>query len=142
MRWRSVLLLALLAPACGRGPPEPVEIALNEDECSHCRMAISRRAFAAEAVTPSGTVHFFDDIGCLVRWVSGRPPPEGTGLFVVDFADGSWLDATRARFVRADSLETPMGSGLVAFGSAERAAEEAQRLHGVVLKWGGLGGRE
>jgi len=139
---RRALLLALLALGCGRSAPRPVELALNEEECSSCRMAISRRAFAAEAVTPSGTAYLFDDIGCLVRWTAERPPPEGTGLFVVDFKDGRWLDATRAQYVRAKSLATPMGSGLAAFGSPEDAAEEARRLGGTVLKWGALRGEE
>ncbi|HEX5139049.1 MAG TPA: nitrous oxide reductase accessory protein NosL [Planctomycetota bacterium] len=141
MKGHEALLVLLLALGCG-GALRPVEIALNEEECSLCRMAISRRSFAAEAVTTSGAADFFDDIGCLVRWAAERPPPEGTALFVVDFRDGSWLDATRAHFVRAASLETPMGSGLAAFGSAETAGEEARRLGGQVLDWGGLRGQE
>ncbi len=130
-----VLLAALVAAACGGGAPRPVELLLDEEECSLCRMAVSRRPFAAEAVTPSGAAHFFDDIGCLARWTVEQPPPSGTGLFVVDYATGEWLDATRAHYVHAERLETPMASGLAAFGSAERAKAEATGLGGRVVDW-------
>lgn len=130
-----MLLPLLLAAACGGGAPEPVELLLDEEECSLCRMAVSRRPFAAEAVTPAGAAHFFDDIGCLARWTLERPPPPGTGLFVVDYATGAWLDAAEAHYVRAARLETPMASGLAAFGSVERARAEASSLGGRVVDW-------
>jgi nitrous oxide reductase accessory protein NosL len=140
MRAASLLLPALLVAACGGGAPEPVELLLDEEECSLCRMAVSRRPFAAEAVTPAGSVHFFDDIGCLARWTVEQPPPPGTALFVVDYATGVWLDATAARYVRAERLETPMASGLAAFASAERAAAEASNLGGRVVDWAAVVG--
>lgn len=135
MRAPRVLLVMLLAAGCGGGVPRPVDLVLDEEECSLCRMAVSRRPFAAEAVTPAGAVHFFDDIGCLARWTEEQPPPPATGLFVVDYGSGEWLDAKGARYVRAEKLETPMASGLVAFGSADRAQAEATKLGGRVVDW-------
>lgn len=135
MRAPSALFAILIAAGCGGGAPRPVELVLDEEECSLCRMAVSRRPFAAEAVTPAGAVHFFDDIGCLARWTVEQPPPPGTGLFVTDYGSGEWLDATAARYVRAEKLETPMASGLAAFGGADRAQAEATKLGGSVVDW-------
>lgn len=120
---------------CG-GVPEPVEIVLNEDACSYCRMAVSQREFAAEVLTREGRVEVFDDIGCLVDWLAERGRPERSGAFVVDYESGDWLAAEEAVYVRSTELQTPMGHGLVAFGDRSRAeAAAAGRLGGEVLGW-------
>lgn len=128
MRRLTLLAITLLAIACGAGEPRPVPLVLDEDACSHCRMAISQREFAAEAVTPGGRVERFDDIGCLLDWRRKQEVPESTGFFVVDFDTGDWLDATEAVYVRSRAIPTPMGSGLVAFGSRDAAAAASRRL--------------
>lgn len=124
----GLLAIALLAVACGAGEPRPVPLVLDEDACSYCRMAISQRELAAEAVTPGGQVERFDDIGCLLDWRREREVPEGTVFFVVDFDTGDWVDATEAVYVRSRAIPTPMGSGLVAFGSRDAAAAASRRL--------------
>lgn len=124
----ALLVLALTATACGSGEPRPVPLVLDEDACSYCRMAISQREFAAEAVTRSGRAERFDDIGCLLDWRRGWEVPEGTAFFVVDFDTGEWLDAEDATFLRSRAIPTPMGSGLVAFGAREAAAAARERL--------------
>jgi copper chaperone NosL len=98
-------------------------------------MAVSQREFAAEAVTVSGSVDFFDDIGCLAEWVIEHQPPESAGLFVVDFRSGEWLDAKAAYYIRAEKLPTPMSFGLAAFQSEASALSAADELEGEVLAW-------
>lgn len=128
MRSCVVLVLGLSVLSCGAGEPQPVPLVLDEDACSFCRMAISQREFAAEAVTTSGRVERFDDIGCLLDWRREREIPEGTAFFVVDSHNGEWLDAEEAAYLRSRAIPTPMGSGLVAFGSREEAAAARKRL--------------
>jgi copper chaperone NosL len=130
-----ICLAALILVGCTGGVPEPVEIALNEENCSYCRMAVSEREFAAEVVTASGSVDYFDDIGCLRDWVKEHRPPESAGLFVVDRTSGEWLDAESAFFVQAQELPTPMSSGLAAFATEASARSMAERLEGEVLRW-------
>jgi copper chaperone NosL len=98
-------------------------------------MAVSQKEFAAEAVTVSGKVDFFDDIGCLADWVNEHQPPESAGLFVVDFRTGAWLDAKAAYYIRAEKLPTPMSFGLAAFASQAAAMSAADELEGKVLVW-------
>ena len=62
-------LAAVALAACAGGPPEPAPIVLDEDACSHCRMTISEREYAAELVTREGQVERFDDVGCLAAWL-------------------------------------------------------------------------
>lgn len=136
MRARDLLAVLCLA-ACG-GALQPAELVLNEEACSLCRMAVSQKSFAAQVVARSGREDFFDDIGCFVRWVPEHAQPEETALFVVDYETGAWLDASKAHYVRCEKLDTPMSSGLAAFGTKERAAAVAEALNGYVLDWAEL----
>jgi len=120
---------------CQGGRPGPVEIPLNEESCSHCRMAVSEREFAAEAVAPDGRVDYFDDIGCLAAWVRERRPSPEVALYVVDFETGEWLAAESAYYVKSDQIPTPMSFGLVAFGDAERADRASEKFEGRRLTW-------
>ena len=130
----ALAALLWIAAGCGGGPIEPRELVLNEEACSLCRMAVSQRPFAAQAVSRSGSVDFFDDIGCLAQWTPMHVHEE-TARFVVDYETGAWLDATKAYFVRAPRLDTPMSSGLAAFGTRDRAVAAAAKLRGEVLDW-------
>jgi copper chaperone NosL len=134
------ITLAFLA--CSGGVPQPVEIVLNEETCSHCRMAVSQREFAAEVVTVSGSLDVFDDIGCLVQWMAEHQPPESAGLFVVDFESGEWLDAKAAYYIRSEKLPTPMSFGLAAFKSEAAARAVADELEGEVILWPQVLGEE
>lgn len=128
-------LLAFLVVACSSRAPEPVEIALDEEACHQCRMAISQREFAAEIVTLAGSVYYFDDIGCMGRWISDNQLPETAGLFVTDYDTRSWLDARMVFYVRSNKLPTPMQYGLAAFETRAKAETAAKRLDGEVLAW-------
>jgi copper chaperone NosL len=127
--------LSAFVAACSAGAPEPVEIAFNEEACHQCRMAISQQEFAAEIVTATGAVHYFDDIGCMGRWMADHHPPESSGLFVTDYDTRGWLDAQTAHYVRSDRLPTPMKHGLAAFETRSRADAAAKKLEGEVLNW-------
>lgn len=126
------MLIVFCVAGCGGGVLEPAELVLNEEACSLCRMAVSQKPFAAQAVARSGRTDFFDDIGCLAQWTPGE---EETALFVADYETGDWLDATKAHYVRSERLHTPMASGLAAFGVGERARSAARELDGRVLDW-------
>jgi copper chaperone NosL len=124
-----------LAVACAKGKPEPAALHLGEEACAQCRMLISERQYAAQAVSPGGSAVFFDDIGCLLRWMRAAPPAKGRVAFVVDFASGRWIDAPSATYLRSTRVPTPMRSGLVAFASRGPAEAKSAQLAGEVLAW-------
>lgn len=131
-------LLALTLVACSSGKPKPVPVHLNEDICSECRMAVSQLPFAAEVVSTSGRVDYFDDVGCLLIWLRAHPLRVSQAAYVADHGTGAWVDVTAATYVHAPSVSTPMGFGLLAFGSSNAAAEAAARHRGTLRSWGDL----
>ena len=115
-------LVALASLAC-QDASSPVDPVWGKQACSSCSMLVSDRRYAAQLVTDEGTRFFFDDPGCMATWLA-----EGRGRarrMWVYSADGSWIDARIARFVR--DQPSPMGFGFAptATGGAEWADVEA-----------------
>jgi copper chaperone NosL len=113
----AALTLVLCLCACARKLPEPVDPAPS-DACTSCRMAVSDVHFAAEVVAPGEEPRFFDDIGCLAKWLEAATVPDGAMAFVADHRDGHWTRAGYAVYTRALHLATPMGSGIIAHTDA------------------------
>lgn len=120
-KWPRILaFLIFLVAACGTGKIEPVSIEPG-DMCSFCRMAISERQFAAEIITDDERVFKFDDIGCLLRFQQATSDiSTPAAIFVTDYDSKQWLLASDAFFVRSDTIKTPMGGGIIAFGNKAR----------------------
>lgn len=116
----------LLLVGCGSSEIEPVEI-FPEDNCSHCRMAISSEQFASEIITIQREVFKFDDIGCLLTYRSQHRKQEVAATYLKDFDTKAWLRWDNAVIVETD-VNTPMGSGKVAFKDSIRA-REFQKQH-------------
>jgi nitrous oxide reductase accessory protein NosL len=138
MKTRSIMLCLALAPllmltGCSKtedaGPPE---IHFGQDTCQACGMIIQDERYAAAVVTVSagGSVekHAFDDIGEMLEFA----PPQGAQQvrrYVREVTTRQWLDASRATLVKSTQVQTPMGSGIVAYGDAQ-AARVAAKAHG------------
>ncbi len=114
------LLAALVATACGgRGDgPDPIRPA--EDACAACRMQIVQERFAGEIRAPDGQFLKFDDLGCMLGRLRAEPALGRAPAWVVDFETGKWIEARSAAFALSQ-VRTPMGSGLLALESEERA---------------------
>jgi copper chaperone NosL len=114
----------LTAGCAGSGAPGPVAIDLGQDACSHCRMAIVSKATGAEIVAAGEEPRLFDDLGCLRDFLAAAPPPPDAVVFVADHRTGAWVEARLAVFTRT-SVQTPMGSGLVAHADAASRDQDA-----------------
>lgn len=146
-RYLSVLLavVLLLTAACGGAsvePSTPPEIVYGEDVCDHCAMIINDERFAAGAVVQTDGDRYehrrFDDIGDMFAFaqeLEGNSAEQVVTLFVHDYESQEWIVADQAHFVKAASLRTPMGSGLVAFGDSAVAQEQAAAWQGEVLSF-------
>lgn len=121
LRWSRVIAAAFLLAVIGvvvavvaRGrslPDQPQEVAWNHQACAHCRMAVGEPAHAAQLVTTSGDVHFFDDPGCLLRYLDERRP-DVHRMWFHEHAGSRWLAADEVGFLTGAS--TPMAFGLAA----------------------------
>ena len=105
--------------------------------CAYCRMAISQKQFAAEALDPDREPLKFDDIGCMLRY-RARAEQKPAAVFVVDYETRQWIAADNASFVRGSRIATPMGGGILAFGDRSRAEAAARELGGEVLPFARL----
>ncbi len=133
-----LLALVLFAACCSTGAVQPVEL-FPEDICSRCKMAISDKRFAGELVASDGTVRKFDDLGCMLRDLKDADAANRkvTG-FVIDYEDRGWVGFTEARYLRSETVKTPMGSGLVAFRDASEAEAAGARYGGQVVGYAEL----
>jgi copper chaperone NosL len=130
---RTLLAVASLSlSACGSAASGPPPVTLDETACAHCGMLVSDPAFASAYRTEAGDARVFDDLGCLLREL----PSEGARVWVKDYETSEWLDAEAAFFVRAESIETPMGGGIVAFSTREAAERRGDVLLFPELKGG------
>jgi copper chaperone NosL len=118
MKILAVCLLVVVSVACGAAP-QPAALDTRNDTCGACRMTVSSVKFAAQVVAPGEEPVFFDDLGCFSRYLRDRGDlPRGAVGFVADHRTGEWVPAGSAVFSRVLSLETPMGSHLIAHASA------------------------
>ena len=104
---------------------EPIDY--EHETCARCHMRFATPGFAGERRGRDGRLTKFDDIRCLLQAVAGAHE-ETTDVWVEDHEGGGWVPLASATFVRGKRLQTPMGSGIVAFKSpaaAERLARGA-----------------
>jgi copper chaperone NosL len=81
-------------------------------------MLVSDPRTAAQLVAPGEEPLFFDDLGCLGRYLREHPPRRGAMVYVADHRTGKWVPAREAVYVLQPSASTPMGSHLLGYGSA------------------------
>jgi len=131
---RALLLAAVLAVAAACAASGPAPLDTRNDACSSCRMAVSDRRFAAQLLAPGEDPRFFDDVGCLASYLRSKGElPKGARAYVADHRHQVWIDAATAVYARVESLETPMGSHLVAHADAASRAEDAEARAGKPL---------
>ncbi|HEX7069479.1 MAG TPA: nitrous oxide reductase accessory protein NosL [Rhodothermales bacterium] len=140
MRWpgRTLVLVGLCAIALAGCRPSPRPVVEGRDACAHCKMKVTDARFAAELITRKGKVHVFDSIECLAVHVADAVVPleDVHSAWVTDFADAeNFLRAAEAQYVRAESVRSPMGMNLAAFGTSVTPASMAESFGGEVLNW-------
>ncbi len=116
--FKALLIIGLLLVSMGCGKKdytkEPAAMHWDRDMCERCKMAISERKFAVQAVDRKGRVYKFDDIGCLILWQHlEHPEIKFAKIWIKDAKSGKWIDARSAKYVAG--LVTPMGYGFGAY---------------------------
>lgn len=138
--------LALAGPAVAQpAEPEPRAVAIGDDRCPACGMAVVDARFAAQARTDGGRTLVYDAIECLADHLNGHAGevPVVAAAWLADRvastqAVAAWWPAEAATLLHHPRLRTPMGGGLAAFGDPREALAfaEAQRLtEPSVLTW-------
>lgn len=115
---------------------EPINY--GHDACTHCRMTIMDKHFAAELITSKGKTFKFDDFGCLLKYVKDEHFDTKDALvFVADFnhPEGEFLDARHAVFIYDETFGSPMNGNFAATVSEAKANELNAGRHGKLLTW-------
>jgi hypothetical protein len=89
--------------------------------CSDCGMMLKSLTTTAQAITPEGRTYFFDDVGCMVRWVDLQEFSDEIKMYVWVPEITGYIDATLAWYIR-DGI-TPIGYGVVAYGTSMGALQ-------------------
>lgn len=121
---RVLLVWGILSAGCSGGDIRPVDL-YPEDTCALCRMAISDARFASEIIESDGTVHKFDDVGCLLQFREQLSPARVAAIFLKDYETVAWMRYEHSTIVET-GIATPMASGKVAFAESGRAREFAR----------------
>jgi copper chaperone NosL len=127
---RFTWLMLLLLMSCQQAV-QPPTIRYGEDACANCRMLINEAPYACAIETEAGEVRKYDDFNCMFL-DSERVKPMRYWVHHHDKPD-QWLDGEKAFYVRADALQTPMGSRTLAVATREEADREAKQLKGKVF---------
>lgn len=128
--------LALMASGCTVGQPE---IKYGADECAHCRMNVVDAKFGAAIQTVKGRNYIFDAPECMVPFTGPKGhlvEQEVKAWYVSDFAHpGTLLDATKAFYLHAPALKSPMRGNVAAFATEADRQVAMEHFPGEALDW-------
>ena len=130
--------LLLLIGGCSTGRPD---IDWGKVECAHCRMNVVDRHFGAAIVTTKGRAYIFDAPECMVHFVGGGAgaKTEVSAYYVADFAHpGVLIDATKALYLHASNIRSPMGGDCAAFATSNDREIAVKDHPGEPLDWKGV----
>ena len=125
LRTAIAVVSALAAIGCGREQLTPAVLEAGREACAYCRMTVSDSHLASQVLAPGELPKFFDDLGCLGRFLAATTDvPAGAAIYVADHRTNEWVPAGTAVFTRVPLLATPMSSHLVAHASFESQAAD------------------
>ncbi|MBI5648456.1 MAG: nitrous oxide reductase accessory protein NosL [Ignavibacteriae bacterium] len=133
-----VCFLPLLFTGCSQGPRD---IDMGREACANCSMTITDARFAAELVTSTSKVYVFDAIECLAAYINDAKVNEAdiASLWTMRHdAPGTFTDAAKAWYLRADGIQSPMGMHLAAFENEPAFSEARKKEGGELLRWTGV----
>ena len=133
-----VFILSLCFSCKDNTPQGPHEIYYGEDVCERCKMIISEEQYSSQYVLKDGTARKFDDLGCMLHYISHDEPGHGEkgdieSYYVKDYSTGEWIDGRSAYYVWSEGINTPMGYGIIAFKDQNSTKEltEAENAEGI-----------
>jgi copper chaperone NosL len=115
---------------------EPIQ--LGKDACEHCKMLIMDPRFGAVLTTQKGKNYKFDDLNCLAMYINQGKMNESDVHMIsaVDFANpGALVLLGDASFLHAESIKSPMASGMAAFADKYEFNKYLSEWTGREMKW-------
>lgn len=127
--------MAFITMSC-TGKVEPRPINMNKDTCAGCKMTITDLKFATEFITDKGKIYVFDDLSCMIHYLTKYSDIKAKALFVPDYLlSNELLKLQTAFFVKGDGVRSPMGGNIAAFKTQDAAEMYAKEFHSEVMSW-------
>ena len=118
-RSASAIALVIAMTGCQFSTAAPATLDVTHDTCASCRMVVSNSRLASQIVAPYEDALFFDDLGCLARYLSKHPAlARGARVYVADHRTNDWVPSEQAVYSQVPSISAAMGSHVVAHISA------------------------
>lgn len=132
--WILFLLASFFMAGCQAKDiqPQPPEIAYGRDQCDQCGMMISEERFASGLQLADGKYFKFDDTGEMIKYFTNHQDTNVLAWWVHDYDSLDWIRGEEAFFVMSTTLQTPMGTGILAFQARESADKFAAENNGTV----------
>ncbi|NLR57505.1 hypothetical protein HGH93_05315 [Chitinophaga polysaccharea] len=130
----AAISILFILTSCSHNGPDPIN--LHKDACDFCKMSISDGRFMGEVTTRKGRVYKFDDMHCLLSYVSGMGKEYIGNYYTGSFEkEHELIDATTAWYVVHESLRSPMGGNIAAFATKSAADTQASRYGTSAVDW-------
>jgi copper chaperone NosL len=134
----SLVVAASLLNSCS---PQTEPFKYGKDNCDLCKMAIIDPKFGGEVVTKKSKVYKFDDVVCMIRFLSSGTlkEPDIAKKVVINFEkENDFLDVDKAFFLISPEIKSPMGSNAAAFETKGAAEKIKAGKDGQLLLWNDL----
>lgn len=115
--------------------PEP--IVAGKDVCSYCKMPVADTRFGGEIITEKGKIYKFDDIGCMIHFLTeGINNEKAKQILSLNYLNNQELiDVYQSSFLISSELHTPMNSDAASFKTKKEAEEYIEKFPGKILSW-------
>ena len=114
------------------------KINYNTTQCTFCNMVIKDQLHASKATLESGKTAYFDAIECLLNYINSNPTTKFKSYAVINYANGKFINATQATYLKSKAIKSPMGANLSAFATKSTAEKTAQEKTGKLFTWNQL----
>ncbi len=109
----------------------PVDIEPNKFQDAFCKMKITDKNYACEVISAEGITWFFDDIGCMIKWLYNKKFASPPSLWVYALDSKKFIDAKKAYYSQGE--KTPMGYGFGAYEKREKDMIDFEELKKKIL---------
>ncbi len=114
----------------GNSTQKPLSLELSHLQDPYCKMVITDQDHAAQVAAKSGKTWIFDDIGCMILWLSDKDLPDAK-LWVYAQDKKGWIRAQDA-FYSVDEM-TPMHHGFGAYATPKEGRIDYETMRKRVL---------
>jgi len=114
------------------------KINYNTTQCTFCNMVIKDQLHASKATLESGETAYFDAIECLLNYINSNPTTKFKSYAVINYANGKFINATQATYLKSKAIKSPMGANLSAFATKSIAEKIAKEKSGKLFTWSQL----